>query len=173
MIIRMKKRKLKLRRILIPLTVLGFIVGLYVFFSAKKQEVSYFKAPNSVHIAFKDLVSEMETSKTAYFFCTESNVDCRYVDKEILDFLLIDANVEKFDNIFLVDTSTLGPSILPSILQKRFGFTDVPAFAILSYENGKIIIHSAIQWTNSEPFTAHDLKEWMKENQLWLKEYTN
>lgn len=173
MIIRMKKRKLKLRRILIPLTVLSFIVGLYVFFSAKKQEVSYFKSPNIVHIAFKDLVSKMESNKVAYFFCTESNVDCRYVDKEILDFLLIDANVEKFDNIFLVDTATIDPSILPSILQKRFGFTDVPAFAILSYENGKVIIHSVIQWTNSVPFTAHDLKEWMKENELWLKEYTN
>ncbi len=173
MIIRMKSRKFKLRRILIPLAIFGFFVGLYVFFSAKKQEVIYFKAPNIVHIAFKDLVTKMDANKVAYFFCTESNVDCRYIDKEILDFLLIDANVERFDNIILVDTETMDESILPSVLQKRFGFSDVPAFAILSYENGEIIIHSVIQWTNTNPFTAFDLKEWMKQNKLWLKEYTN
>lgn len=169
----MKKRKFKLQRFLIPLIVLGVFVGLYVFFSAEKQKVVYFKAPNIVHIEFKDLVSEMNTNKVAYFFCTESNVDCRYIDKEILDFLLIDANVEHFDNIIMVDTATMDKSILPSVLQQRFGFSHVPAFAILSYENGRIIIHSVLQWTNSSPFTAFDLKEWMKENKLWLKEYTN
>jgi len=173
MIIRMEKRKIKLRRFLVPLIVLGLFVGLYVFFSAKKQEVVYFKAPNIEHIQFKDLVTRMDSNKVAYFFCTQSNVDCRYVDKEILDFLLIDANVEHFNNIIMVDTATMDETILPSILKQRFGFSNVPAFAMLSYENGRIIIHSVLQWTNSDPFTAFDLKEWMNENKLWLKEYTN
>jgi len=115
----------------------------------------------------------MTSEKKAYFFCTKNNKDCRYIDTEMLDILNIDAHVERFDNIFLVDTASLDKTILPSALKSRFGFSDVPAFAILSYENGTILVHSVLQWTNASPFTAANLKEWMKENKLWLTEYTN
>ena len=91
----------------------------------------------------------------------------------MLDILVVDAHIERFNNLILVDTATLDSSILPSALKDRFGFSDYPAFAILSYENGSVVIHSVLQWTNTDPFTMLDLKDWMKENKLWLKEYTN
>lgn len=173
MIIRMKMKKLKSRKITIILFILVLLFSLYAYFSAKKQQVTYFKGTNAQHIAYKELVTTMNSNSVAYFFCTKSNVDCRYIDKEMLDFLLIDANVERFENIFLVDTATMDKSVLPSSLAAHFGFSNIPAFALLSYENGSVVVHSVLQWTNSNPFTSLDLKEWMKENKLWLKEYTN
>jgi hypothetical protein len=169
----MKINRLKIRRLLIIGIALTLLLSLYVFYSAKKQEVVVFEGLNAQVIPYKDLIQSMSIEKQAYFFCTKTNIDCRYIDTEMIDVLNIDAHVERFENIVLVDTATLDKTILPSALKSRFGFSDVPAFAILSYENGSIVIHKVLQWTNEDPFTALDLKEWMKENKLWLSEYTN
>jgi hypothetical protein len=149
------------------------LFSLYFFYSAKKQEAVIFEGINAQVIEYKDLIQSLSSEGQTYFFCTKTNIDCRYIDTEMIDVLNIDAHVERFDNILLVDTATLDNTILPSALKSRFGFSDVPAFAILSYENGSIVIHEVLQWTNEDPFTALDLKEWMKENKLWLSEYTN
>lgn len=173
MMLRMKiKRSIKKQLILI-IVALAVFLSLYVFFLAKKQTIVYFEGLNAQAVPYEDLIPTMDTSPKAYFFCTESSVDCRYIDSEMIDILLIDAHVSRFDNILLVDTATLDKSILPSALKARFGFSGFPAFAILSYENGAVVIHSVLEWTNSDPFTMLDLKDWMKENKLWLKEYTN
>jgi len=173
MMLRMKiKRSIKKQLILI-IVALAVFLSLYVFFLAKKQTIVYFEGLNAETIPYEDLIPTMDSSPKAYFFCTENSVDCRYIDSEMIDILLIDAHVSRFDNILLVDTATLDKSILPSALKARFGFSGFPAFAILSYENGTVVIHSVLEWTNSDPFTMLDLKDWMKENKLWLKEYTN
>jgi hypothetical protein len=169
----MKINRFKIRRILIMAIALALVLSLYIFYSAKKQEVIVFEGINDQGIDYKGLIQSMSSESQAYFFCTKTNIDCRYIDTEMIDVLNIDAHVESFENIVLVDTATLDKTILPSALKSRFGFSDVPAFAILSYENGSIVIHSVLQWTNTNPFTALDLKEWMKENKLWLSEYTN
>ncbi len=173
MIISMKINRFKIRRILMLVIVMALFFSLYFFYSAKKQEFIVFEGINAQVIEYKDLIQTMSTESKAYFFCTKTNIDCRYIDTEMIDVLNIDAHVERFDNIILVDTATLDKTILPSALKSRFGFSDVPAFAILSYENGSVVIHKVLQWTNTDPFTALDLKEWMKENKLWLSEYTN
>lgn len=173
MIIKMKINRSKIRSILIIGIAIAILLSLYVFYSAKKQEVVVFEGLNTQVIEYKNLIPSMNSESKAYFFCTKTNIDCRYIDTEMIDVLNIDAHAERFDNILLVDTSTLDKTILPSALKSRFGFSDVPAFAILSYENGNIVIHSVLQWTNTDPFTALDLKDWMKENKLWLPEYTN
>lgn len=169
----MKFTNFHAKRIIFVLLALAVFLSLYVFFLAKKQPITYFEGINATTIPYEDLISKMDTGPKAYFFCTDSDIDCRYIDNEMLDVLVVDAHVERFNNLLLVDTATLDQSILPSALKERFGFSDFPAFAILSYENGTVIIHSVLQWTNSDPFTMLDLKEWMKENKLWLKEYTN
>jgi len=169
----MKMNRLEIKRILVIGIAFTLILSLYVFYSAKKQDVIVFEGINAQVIDYKNLIQSMTTESKAYFFCTKTNIDCRYIDTEMIDVLNIDAHVERFENIILVDTATLDKTILPSALKSRFGFSDVPAFAILSYENGAIVIHNVLQWTNSDPFTALDLKEWMKENKLWLSEYTN
>lgn len=173
MIFEMKIKKIRRNRIVILILALAVFLSFYVYFSAKKQPVDYFKGLPAESIPYDDLVSQMSQTPTPYFFCTESDLDCRYIDTEILNMLLIDAHVERFNNIILVDTATLDDSILPSALLSRFGFSDIPAFAVLSYTNGNIVVHSVLQWTNANPFTMLDLKEWMKENKLWLSEYTN
>jgi len=173
MIIQMKLKNIKIRRLIIMIGALSIFIILYVSFSAKKQDVVVFEGINTEVVLYQDLTTTMTSEKKAYFFCTKNNKDCRYIDTEMLDILNIDAHVERFDNIFLVDTASLDKTILPSALKSRFGFSDVPAFAILSYENGTILVHSVLQWTNASPFTAANLKEWMKENKLWLTEYTN
>ncbi|NTW95116.1 MAG: hypothetical protein HGB31_00650 [Erysipelotrichaceae bacterium] len=169
----MKINQLKIRRILILGIAIALFLSLYVFYSAKKQEVVVFEGLNAQVIEYRNFIQTMSTESKAYFFCTKTNIDCRYIDTEMIDVLNIDAHVERFENIILVDTATLDMTILPSALKSRFGFSDVPAFAILSYENGSVVIHKVLQWTNTDPFTALDLKEWMKENKLWLSEYTN
>jgi hypothetical protein len=169
----MKISRIKLRRIFIMGIAIVLLFSLYFFYSAKKQEAVVFEGINAQVIEYKDLIQSLSSEGQTYFFCTKTNIDCRYIDTEMIDVLNIDAHVERFDNILLVDTATLDNTILPSALKSRFGFSDVPAFAILSYENGSIVIHEVLQWTNEDPFTALDLKEWMKENKLWLSEYTN
>jgi hypothetical protein len=169
----MKISRIKLRRIFIMGIAIVLLFSLYFFYSAKKQEAVIFEGINAQVIEYKDLIQSLSSEGQTYFFCTKTNIDCRYIDTEMIDVLNIDAHVERFDNILLVDTATLDNTILPSALKSRFGFSDVPAFAILSYENGSIVIHEVLQWTNEDPFTALDLKEWMKENKLWLSEYTN
>lgn len=166
------KRSIKKQLILIVVALAVFL-SLYVFFLAKKQSFVYFEGLNAQAIPYEDLIQTMDATPKAYFFCTEEDIDCRYIDSEMIDMLLIDAHVSQFNNILLVDTASLDKSILPSVLKARFGFSGVPAFAILSYENGTVIVHSVLQWTNTDPFTMLDLKDWMKENKLWLKEYTN
>ncbi len=169
----MKTKFFKPVRVAILMLVLALFLSLYFFFSAKKQTVNYFESINVNHIQYNKLIASMSSTKTAYFFCTETNPDCRYIDTEILNILLIDANVDRFENILLVETSSMPNSVLPSALKARFGFSDFPAFVILSYENGSVVIHSVLQWSNSNPFTLLDFKDWMKENALWLNNYTN
>ena len=173
MIFEMKIKKIRRNRIVILILALAVFLTLYVFLSAKKQPVVYFKGLNAESIPYDDLISHMTETPSAYFFCTNTDLDCRFIDTEILNMLLIDAHVERFENIVLVDTKTLGNTVLPSALLARFGFSDFPAFALLSYKNGSIVVHNVLQWTNSNPLTMLDLKEWMKENKLWLAEYTN
>jgi len=169
----MKINAFKLYRSIIIVLIIALFLFLYIFFSSKKQSVSYFKSINATQIPYKDLVPSMSSTSKAYFFCTSTNNDCRYIDNEMLAILLIDAHVDRFENITLVDASSMDNSVLPSSLKARFGFSHIPAFAMLSYENGTIEIHSVLQWSNSDPFTLLDLKEWMKENDLWLDNYTN
>lgn len=173
MMLKMKFTRSLSIRIIVFLLALAVFLSLYVFFLAKKQTVVYFESINATSIPYEDLIAKMDTEPKAYFFCTDSDADCRYIDTEMLAILLVDAHAERFNNLILVDTATLDASILPSALKDRFGFSDYPAFAILSYENGAVVIHSVLQWTNTDPFTMLDLKDWMKENKLWLKEYTN
>ncbi len=172
-IINMKIKNFRPIRSVILILILALFLSLYFFFSAKKQSVTYFESINTNHIAYNNLIPSMNSTPTAYYFCTETNIDCRYIDNKMLDALVIDANVERFENILLVDTATMQNSILPSALKARLGFSDFPAFAVLSYENGFVVIHSVLQWSNSDPFTLLDLKDWMKENGLWLENYTN
>jgi hypothetical protein len=173
MMLKMKINRSLAKRLIVSLLALAVFLSLYVFFLAKKQTIVYFEGINATSIPYEDLISKMDATPKAYFFCTESDIDCRYIDTEMLDILIVDAHAERFNNLLLVDTASLDVSILPSALKDRFGFSDYPAFAILSYENGTVIVHSVLQWTNEDPFTMLDLKEWMKENKLWLKEYTN
>jgi len=173
MILGMKFKRPKKKQFFLFLLALAVFLSLYVFLQAKKQTVIYFEGLNQETITFRSLVPSMTADSKAYFFCDNSDIDCRYIDTEMIDILLIDAHVQRFDNIILVDTSTLDQTILPSALLSRYGFSDFPAFAILSYENGAIVVHSVLEWKNSDPFTMLDLKEWMKDNKLWLKEYTN
>lgn len=173
MMLGMKIKRPRKKQLILIVLALAVFLSLYVFFLAKKQDIVYFEGLNPTTIPYEDLIQSMDSTPKAYFFCTENNIDCRYIDAEMIDILLIDAHVARFDNLILVDTATLDKTILPSALKDRFGFSGFPAFAILSYENGTIVVHSVLEWTNSDPFTMLDLKDWMKENKLWLKEYTN
>lgn len=173
MMVGMKNKRFDIKKLGLIVVAGAVFLSLYVYYMAKKQDVIYFKGLNPETVSFEDLTQTMSTTPAAYFFCETDNPDCRYIDTEMINILLIDAHTERFNNLILVDTKTLDSDILPSALLARYGFSGVPAFAILSYENGTIVIHSVLQWSTAEPFTMLDLKDWMKENKLWLPEYTN
>lgn len=169
----MGMKKIRLTRVLPIIAAVFLILTAYLVFASRRQTLSYFRFFAEEQVAYKDLIEVLDETPRAFFFCTQSNADCRYIDTKMIQVLINDANTTRFDHITLVDTATMNPSILPSVTKATLGFAHVPAFAILSYKNGKILIHAVLEWTTDTPFTSLNLKDWMKENDLWLNEYTN
>ena len=166
-------KKLRLSRVIPLVAAVVLILIAYLVFASRRQTLSYFEFFAEEQVAYKDLTSVLDETPRAFFFCTESNADCRYIDTKMIRVLIEDANTSRFDHITLVDTATMNPAILPSVTKATLGFAHIPAFAILSYRNDKIIVHAVLEWTTETPFTSLNLKDWMKENDLWLNEYTN
>lgn len=166
-------KNLRRSRVILILIALLLIIISYSTFASRRQTLVYFDHLAKEQISFSDLTNVLDETPRAFFFCTQSDADCRYIDTKMIRVLVADANTERFDHISLVDTSSMNPSVLPSVTKATLGFSHFPAFAILSYRRGKIIIHAVLEWSKNEPFTNLNLKDWMKENDLWLNEYTN
>jgi hypothetical protein len=165
---------LKLSRVIIIITFVVIILTLvYINFSAQKQTKDIYSVLNSETIRFNSLVQSLTPEKKAVLFCDETNPDCQYIMINMIKILLNDANVSKFDNIYLVDTKDMDYGILPSSLKAAYGFSHIPAFVVLNYDNSRINYYSVLEWNSSKPFAIEDLKQWMKENKLWLSTYTN
>lgn len=166
-------KKLRIFRIVVISSALVLIIIAYMTFASRRQTLIYFENFALEQIPYDDLIDVLDETPRAFFFCTESDADCRYIDTKMIRVLISDANTTRFDHISLVDTASMNPSILPSVTKATLGFSHIPAFAILSYRNGKIIVHAVLEWSTDNPFTRLNLKDWMKENDLWLNEYTN
>lgn len=166
-------KNLRLSRIIVIVVLILTIVISYFWFSARRQTLTYFKNLAKDQIPFNELLDVLDETPRAFFFCTQDNADCRYIDTKMIRVLTSDANTERFDHITLVDTATMNLAVLPSVTKATYGFSHFPAFAILSYRNGKIVVHAVLEWEKDAPFTFLNLKDWMKDNDLWLNEYTN
>ncbi len=170
---------MKQKRHPIHLSILAFIVMsmllsiLYLFFQPKEVEIVEFNHYNSLHVDYLNIKEHIGNDTKAYFFCSFENADCIYTDTEIIPALLDIANTDVFDQIYFVDITEINENILPSALKDHLGFSNYPAFALLSYENDKIQVHSVYEWRDDSLFTAQNIKQWMVENQLWKAEYTN
>jgi hypothetical protein len=164
----------RFRNTLITLIGLAIVIAsLYFIFIPDKNTQQPFDQLNPVKIEYSDLINHLEEKPQAFFFCTETHPDCLYIDNEILDALIEDANTDRFMQIFFVDATPIDETILPSAIKKSLGFSRYPAFALLSKEQNKIIVHSVYEWSDEAIFTMLGLKAWMNDNGLWLPEYTN
>jgi hypothetical protein len=155
-----------------PIILLVLMIVLLVYYLQPKPRLSEdFKSINPIHISYERLDRYVDSNQRAYFFCYEDNVDCRYVSKDIITPLVNSAGVNRFDQIFLVNSKPLKNDILPSAIRSRLGFESVPAFVILSKIDNKIVYHSVLEWKDTQPITIAGLKSWMILNGLWLDEY--
>lgn len=152
---------------------LTLVVALYFFFKPREREQSFFNQLNENRIEYAQLIDHLSAEPKAFFFCTLEDPDCLYINNEILDALLSDANTDRFSQITFVDASAIGTNVLPSAIKASLGFSKYPAFALLSRENNRILVHSVYEWSEDRIFTVLDLKAWMSANGLWLPEYTN
>lgn len=159
--------------VLILITIIILTTTLLLFIEPKDPIVTNFDHYNTLKVDYLNIKEHIGSSKKAYFFCSESNADCIYTDTEIIPALINSANTNRFDQIYYVDITDINENILPSALKKHLGFAQYPAFALLSYENNKIIIHSVYEWKEDSIFSAVGIKQWMVENELWKIEYTN
>ena len=166
-------KKLRFPRLILMASAVILIVVAYLVFASRRQTLVYFESFAEERVDYEELIDVLDETPRAFFFCTESDVDCRYIDTKMIRVLINDANTTRFDHITLVDTASMNQSILPSVTKATLGFSHIPAFAILSYRNGKVIVHAVLEWSTENPFTQLNLKDWMKENDLWLNEYTN
>ena len=166
-------KNLRVSRILLIGVILTTILVTYFAFASRRQTLVYFESFAKDQIPFSELIDVLDETPRAFFFCTQADTDCRYIDTKMIRVLIADANTQRFDHITLVDTSSMNLAVLPSVTKATYGFSHFPAFAILSYRNGKIIVHAVLEWEKEAPFTFLNLKDWMKENDLWLNEYTN
>ncbi len=170
----MKTKKHPIHLTLLSIIVLVMISALvYLFFKPEEVELVEFKHYNDLHVDYLNIKEHIGNETRAYFFCSAENADCVYTDTEIIPALLDIANTDVFDQIYYVDITDINENILPSALKSHLGFSNYPAFAVLSYENEKIQIHSVYEWRDDSVFTAQNIKQWMVENQLWKIEYTN
>ncbi len=170
----MKKKSHKIHLSILSLIVVTMIaLPLYLFYEPQDEIIVEFNHYNDLHVEYLNIKEHIGYDTKAYFFCSSSNDDCIYTDTEIIPELLSIANTEKFDQIYYVDVTDIDANILPSALKEHLGFSNYPAFAILSYENSRILVHSVYEWNDNEVFSAQKIKQWMVENNLWKKDYTN
>ena len=143
---------LKLSRIILIVTsIVVLLTIIYINFSAQKQTKNIYSVFNSETIRFNYLVQNLTPEKKAVLFCDEKNPDCQYIMINMIEILLDDANVSKFDNIYLVDTKDMDYGILPNSLKSAYGFSHIPAFVVLNYDNSKINHFSVLEWNSTTP----------------------
>lgn len=163
----------------IHLTILSFIILsmlftlLFIFYKPQEKQVVEFNHYNTLQVDYLNIKEHLGNETKAYFFCSSSNADCIYTDTEIIPELLNIANTERFDQIYYVDITGIDENILPSALKNHIGFSNYPAFVMLSYSENKLQIHSVYEWSDDAVFTAINIKQWMVGNNLWKAEYTN
>lgn len=170
----MKQKRHPVHITILSLILLSFVFTiLYLFYKPETVKTVEFNHYNKLHVDYLNIKEHIAYDTKAYFFCSPNNDDCIYTDTEIIPALLDIANTEIFDQIYYVDITDINENILPSALKNHLGFSNYPAFAVLSYENNKIVVHSVYEWRDDSVFTVQNLKQWMVENQLWKTEYTN
>lgn len=163
---------MKLLRYLLlsALLIIVLATGLFFYFQPNQAEDNKMVL-NQTMIRYEDLKYHLQTEPKAFFFCVKSDQNCVYTENEIIKPLLNNAGVSTFDQIHYVDASALDKNLLPSAIKQRLGFTHYPAFVVLSQEGDKITVHSVLAWNDSVQLSQYDLKNWMKENKLWLDTY--
>jgi len=166
------KNLLKILLTFISIIIISSIF-LFYYFMPTEQNLELFNNLNPTSIEYKELNNHVNDSIQAYFFCTYKNQNCLYTHNEIIKPLLLSASTDRFERITFVDASVLDENVLPSAIKSRLGFSHFPAFVTLSKSNDMIIVHSVLEWNDDMNFTKIDLRDWMKQNQLWLDEYTD
>lgn len=103
-----------------------------------------------------------------YYFCSEEDADCLYINQYVLKPLAETLEVEQIDILEYVDISTLPSEWTPLRMKNQWGFDDYPAFAaVLTTPAGERTILSVLQWDANNPMDTEALKNWMIENGIW------
>lgn len=171
--------KMKTKRHFLQISIITMILmimismTLFIFYKPQEDIIVDFNHYNPVEVDYLSIKDHLGYETKAYFFCSKENIDCIYTDTEIIPNLLTIANTERFEQIYFVDITSIDENILPSALKNHLGFSNYPAFVLLSYTDNNFIIHAVYEWKDDAVFTIQNLKQWMQENNLWKNEYTN
>ncbi len=140
----------------------------YLYFQPTPAPLVLVDYARSISFDYDD-VNEYVISRDGmhYLWFCDGNVDCKFVNDNMLRPLANQVRSEDFPELIFVDMSNLRSDISPARLNSDWGFTLYPAFVAVSVENGEKTIVNTLVWTPREPFGRDDIKRWMIDNEIW------
>lgn len=103
----------------------------------------------------------------AYLYFCDGEVDCQYVNDNMLAPLVKQIKEADFNDLIFVDMSNVAKTMSPAKLHDDWGISRFPAFVAIKVEDGQKIIENSLEWDFSNPFSKEDIKAWMVLNEIW------
>lgn len=104
-----------------------------------------------------------ETEPTIYYYCSDDDTNCQYVNDQILPMIADHLKVSIISEIQYIDINTL--DVETSTKRKaEYGFSSFPAFVIYEEIDGQTFPVSSLEFDKNSPFTINQVETWLSEN---------
>ncbi len=163
-----------LKRLLISFLVLlmiysTFIIG-FKYFEPENDEILETSLDTTVidyASAENYTVNSGVSSVHFYFFCSPQNDDCIYMENTVMRTVESDIGVSMSDLFEYIDVTSLEEQYELNRLKEDWNIDDYPGFAVCHVENRTIVIDSTLSWKDTQPLSAFELKQWLKDNGVY------
>lgn len=160
------------RRILliapIVIVLIATAMFLYNLFAPEPAPIVLIDYARSVSIPYDQAEDFLKNREgVQYLWFCDASVDCLFVNDNALRPIALESRTSDFVEFVFVDMSNLKRSVTPSRLNSQWGFSNYPAFVSLQYVENEKEILSVLQWEYHNPIGLDNLREWMKENNIY------
>lgn len=116
------------------------------------------------------VTSTGESSIHYFFFYSKTDEDSVYIKNSVITSVENDTSLQFSKIIETVDITEITQNMDSNVLYEDWGISSYPAFATFTVENGNVMVSHILESSSNHIITALDIKQWLKDNDLYYDE---